>query len=104
MTPDEVLDLYDRAICDLRPLVAKATPDPLALHGRWTHFTRSLVDAGVARVVDVGSRVRCLHSGVCGTVVGETDGNTELVVEFDGGGTGTYKAGKRETGWELAAL
>ena len=98
------LDAYARAITDLRPLVAKAAPQPLALHFRWTNLTMGLVRAGVAKVVGVGSRVRCLHSGVCGTIVGEADGNTELYVEMDGGDVRTYSAGKKETQWDLAAL
>ena len=104
---DAALDRYARAICDLRPAVAAAAPFPLALHARWLHHTQGLVDAGVARVVGVGDRVRVLEGedrGRVGHIVGECDDGTELLVDVGGHRPRNYSAGKRENRWELAAV
>ena len=99
------MERFVAAITDLQPAVAMAAPNPLALHERWTNLTSELVQSGVARVVTVGSRVRSLEHGTTGTIIGETDGNTELLVAWDNGGRqGNVCAGKKETRWELAAL
>ena len=104
---DAALDRYARIICDLRPAVAAAAPFPLALHARWLHHTRGLVDAGVARIVGVGDKVRVLEGkkkGRIGLVIGEADGGTELLVDVGDYRPRNYCAGKRENRWDLAAL
>ena len=104
------LDSYARAITDLRPAVAKAAPYFCAdsrfvpCDDRWLNRTDSLVEAGVAQVVKRGDRVMSIDTGALGVIVGETDDNTELLVEWDGRGRTNACAGKRETVWELAVV
>ena len=93
-----------RQITNIEAAVCAAAPNPLALHPRWKHRTSQLVQCNVARLVNIGDRVQCLRSGKHGSIVGEVDDNTELLVEWDLGGTSSACAGKNETRWDLAAL
>ena len=101
---DEAIASYATWCVDLKLAVKKAEPNPLALDSSWTNLTMPLVEAGVAKIVDVGSRVFSLDTGQKGTIVAKADSNTELLVQFDGGRFYTFGAGKKESCWELGTF
>ena len=101
---EAALDSFARAIMDLRPILAEARGLPLALGPHISHVCDGLVDAGVAKRIDVGSRVMRLKFKDYGVVTGWADDRTEVVVKWDGGNTSIEDAGKRETRGGLAVV
>ena len=98
------LDSFARAITDLRPILAKARGLPLALGPHTAPVCDGLVAAGVAKRIEIGSKVMWIEKGTRGVVTGWTDGNTEVLVKGENGDERTAKAGKRETEWHLAVV
>ena len=101
---EAALDGFARGIMDLRPILAEARGLPLALGPHISHFCDGLVDAGVVKRIDIGSRVMRLKFKDYGVVTGWADDRTEVVVKWDGGGTSIEDAGKYEVRWRLAVV
>ena len=97
------LDNFARSVMDLRPVIAEARGLPLAL-GPDSRFCDGLVEAGIVKRIDIGSKVMALETKDYGVVTGWADGNTEVLVKWDRGGETAAKAGKKETSWDLAVL
>ena len=77
---------------------------PLALGPHISHVCDGLVDAGVAKRIDMGSRVMSLKTKRQGVVTGWADDRTEVVVQWENGAESVEDAGKRETRWGLAVV
>ena len=97
------LDNFARSVMDLRPVIAEARGLPLAL-GPDSRFCDGLVEAGIVKRIDIGSKVMALETKDYGVVTGWADGNTEVLVQWDRGGETAASAGKREVCWDLAVL